>query len=159
MKPTLAPIGESPMAQQISKVSNMSKVNVYECKDGRSRVYVKDTKQVISYPRYLMEQKLGRKLKDNEQVHHKDEDPTNNDINNLEIKLLGEHQREHSTKYFDKYAVCQWCGKAFLWTAKQQRQFYDNKRRRNTVVDNPFCSRECSGQYNRCIQTINNLCK
>lgn len=133
----------------------MSEVNVYECKDGRSRVYIKETQQVVSYPKYLMEQKLGRKLRDNEQVHHKDENPLNNDLDNLEIRLLGEHQRQHSTKYFDKEVACQWCGKKFLWTAKQQNMFYKNKKRRNTLVDNPFCSRRCAGKYNKSIQIIN----
>lgn len=131
-------------------------INIYECKDGRIRVYLKDTKQVISYPKYLMEQKLGRKLEQNEQVHHKDGNPLNNDVDNLEVKLLGEHQREHNPKkYVDKIAQCEWCGKEFLWTAKQQKAFYGNQNRKSRVNrqhENPFCSKKCLGEYSRYIQ-------
>ena len=106
-----------------------------------------------------MEQKLGRNLLSNEQVHHKDGNPLNNDIDNLEIKLLGEHQREHSQqKYFDKLAVCEWCGKSFLWTSKQQKSFYSNQNRRdraNKKHNNPFCSKKCIGDFVRYKQTAN----
>ena len=125
----------------------MNNISIYECRDGRYRVYLKDEKRVISYPKYLMEKKLGRKLNRNEQVHHKDGNPLNNDIDNLEIKLLGSHQKEHSTKYFDKEVNCPWCNKLFLWTAKQQARFYDNKKRKGISVDNAFCSRKCAGEY------------
>lgn len=137
----------------------MSNINVYKCKDGRYRVYLKDTKQVISYPKYLVEQSLGRKLNDDEQVHHKDEDPSNNDISNLEIRMLGEHQRQHSKKYFDKIITCKWCGIPFLWTAKQQRNFHVNQKRKGLSDENPFCSKKCVGQYGRFIQESNKIDK
>lgn len=132
----------------------MNDVTVYECKDGRTRVYIKDTKKVMSYPKYLMEKTLGAQLQKNEQVHHKDENPLNNDPNNLEIKLLGEHQREHSTKYYDKMVVCELCEKEFLWTADKQRRFYGNRSRKDKKYtnSNPFCSRSCASKYGRFIQ-------
>ena len=127
---------------------------IYTCKDGRLRVYLKESKRVISYPRFLMEQKLGRELKPNEQIHHIDGDPLNNNLDNLEIRLLGDHQREHNpSKYRDKIVSCEWCGKEFIWTAKQQRNFYINKRRRHSDNDNPFCSKKCVGAYGRHIQS------
>ena len=135
----------------------MSNISIYECQDGRCRVYLRDTKQVVSYPRYLIEQTLGRKLKDNEQVHHKDGNPLNNNIDNLEIRLLGEHQREHSKKYFDKITACEWCNTDFLWTAKQQSMFYRNQKRRNFFTEKPFCSKKCAGQYGKFVQMANNL--
>lgn len=116
-------------------------ISIYTCKDGRDRVYIHETKKVMSYPKYLMEQELGRPLLPNEEVHHKDENPLNNNISNLEVRLHGEHQAEHSTKYHDKVAVCRWCGKEFLWTAKQQRTFNGNKRRVDRATELPFCSR------------------
>ncbi len=134
----------------------MSDIKVYDCKDGRNRVYLSDTKQVVSYPKYLMEQMLRRKLNDNEQVHHIDENPLNNDINNLEIRLLGEHQKQHSTKYYDKKMTCEWCGKEFVWTAKQQSEFYRNRKRKKTHTESPFCSKKCVGQYGKQIQIVSN---
>ena len=127
-------------------------INVYTCKDGRERVYIKETKKVMSYPKYLMEQKLGRPLLPNEEIHHKDENPLNNNLNNLEIRFHGEHQSEHSTIYHDTTAICGWCGKEFLWSGKQQRTFYANRRYDGTYSEMPFCSRQCSGYYGRHVQ-------
>lgn len=134
----------------------MSNISIYCCRDGRTRVYLKNEKRVISYPRYLMEQKIGRKLLEVEQVHHKDENPLNNNIDNLEIKIFGEHQREHSTKYFDKVVKCPWCGNEFLWTAKKQRTFHSNHKRKDRVflIDEPFCSKECTGAFGKHIQLM-----
>lgn len=135
----------------------MDNVTIYTCKDGRTRVYLKDSKRVISYPKFLMEQKLGRELNSNEQVHHIDGDPLNNNIDNLEIKLLGEHQKEHNPgKYEDRVTECDYCGKLFLWTAKQQRTQYSNLSRKNRRQGNHvFCSRSCCGYYGKSIQMNN----
>lgn len=130
--------------------------SIYECKDGRLRVYIKETKKVMSYPKYLMEKELGRKLAHNEEVHHKDENPLNNNLDNLEVRIHGEHQAEHSTKYYDKVVKCGWCGKEFLWTGVQQRKFYNNKRNHGRQAESPFCSRSCSGYYGKQIQTNKN---
>lgn len=46
--------------------------------------------------RWLMEQHLGRKLETWESVHHKDENPRNNDIDNLEIMSKSEHSKMHA---------------------------------------------------------------
>lgn len=132
----------------------MNNISIYNCKDGRTRVYLKNEKRVISYPRYLMEKKLGRKLYDEEQVHHKDGNPLNNDLSNLEIKLFRDHQRQHATKYVDLVVKCPWCGNEFLWTAKTQRNFYGNHKRKNRtfLIDEPFCSKKCSGEFGKYIQ-------
>ena len=79
---------------------------IYKCKDGRVRVRIitdENQSKVISYPKILMEEKLGRPLEPYEEVHHIDGDFTNNDISNLELVKHGEHQRHHSQKYYDNY--------------------------------------------------------
>lgn len=45
--------------------------------------------------RYIMEQHLGRKLNSKEVVHHKDGNPLNNNIDNLEVMAWGDHMRLH----------------------------------------------------------------
>lgn len=138
-------------------------LNTYTYKDGREIAYVIDNgkKRVISYPRVLMAEKIGRKLEPYEDVHHIDEDVRNNDISNLQLVLHGEHQKEHmkkNIKYFDKVMICSECGKEFLWTALQQRMRYSNlsrKIQRNKYSVNhggPFCSKKCAGKYSRRIQ-------
>lgn len=47
------------------------------------------------YHRWIMEQKIGRKLDYNEIVHHINEDKSDNRIDNLEIISRAEHARLH----------------------------------------------------------------
>ena len=130
------------------------KVYVNTCADGRVRALIVNsdgTKINKSYPRLLVENKLGRPLKPDEDVHHIDGDPRNNDISNLSIKYHGEHQREHSMKYFDKEIICDNCGKRFLWTAKQQCQWVSNSQRPKNKgkTRHHFCCKHCAAQFNR----------
>lgn len=46
----------------------------------------------------VAEAKLGRSLREDELVHHKDEDKTNNAPNNLEVLSVSEHAREHAER-------------------------------------------------------------
>lgn len=46
--------------------------------------------------RFVMEQKLGRFLRSDEQVHHKDQDETNDSPDNLEILTPRDHGKLHS---------------------------------------------------------------
>ena len=110
-------------------------------KDGRLRcvlVYKDGHKENISYPKLLMEEKLGRKLLPNEQIHHIDENPLNNNLDNLELTTLGEHQRMHS-KNIEYEETCIWCSKKFI---------VNKKRHRNHRKDKEYCcGRICSGKY------------
>lgn len=121
--------------------------SIYHGKDGRLRVYVRETGKTISYPKYLMEKELGRQLAPDEFVHHKDLNPLNNDISNLQIMSSSEHSSHHMRKFHDTTAKCGWCGKEFLWTAMHQKNFYSNRRNHGQKSDVPFCSRECRGRY------------
>lgn len=51
-----------------------------------------DGKRVREH-RYLMEQKVGRKLTKNEHVHHVNGDSLDNNLDNLEILTNSEHQK------------------------------------------------------------------
>ena len=130
-------------------------VNIYTCTDGRMRTYIKATHDVISYPRLLMAVHLGRDLKDDEEIHHLDEDPMNNDIDNLMVLTKEEHLALHADEkriqFKDKVMVCPMCGKEFVWTAKQQRKFRENNSSRKTDAG-PFCSQRCCGIYGKLIQ-------
>ena len=126
---------------------------VYKCKDGRYRlVYVDDEGKHSSksYPRVLMERKLGRSLLPTEDVHHIDGNKDNNDINNLEVIDWISHRKQHGvsqTKYFDKEAICDVCGKSFLWTAKRQQCYYSDIHRGDFRIIS--CSLSCSSRYGR----------
>ena len=113
-------------------------------------VYDKDKKQVVPYARYLMEQYLGRKLREDEEVHHKDHDKTNDAIENLEVINSTEHRKHHNPlKYKDTIEQCYVCGKSFTFTAKQYSNKYKERNRKPDTVDKYFCSRRCSGIYGK----------
>ena len=117
----------------------------YTREDGRQHLilYNGTDRVTLSYPRYLMELHLGRYLKTDEEVHHKDENVTNNNLGNLEIRNGTEHRQHHSTIYTGNImVVCKCCTAEFELTAKQQSTRYRN---RNRVKTGPFCSRQCSG--------------
>ena len=122
-------------------------------KDGRMRAYYKDNNskdKLISYPKLIMEEYLGRKLLDNEIVHHIDGNPLNNDISNLQVLTYEEHNRLHFKSYYDKEVICEVCGRPFIWTAKRQGFFQrDLNRNKNRIIT---CSRRCSNIYGRYIQ-------
>lgn len=106
----------------------------YIGKDGRVRAYNKKLKLCKSYPRVLMELKIGRPLEPYEQVHHIDENPLNNDLDNLEIALSGEHQRYHFTKYKENIiSKCVYCGKEIVLTPIQQRNITREAKRGKKV--------------------------
>ena len=46
-------------------------------------------------PRKILEKKIGRKLRKDERVHHKDHNPKNNDPKNLELMTSKEHNILH----------------------------------------------------------------
>jgi len=68
----------------------------YTRKDGRKHVihYDGKTRRTQSYPRYLMEQKLGRELEILEQVDHKNEDHTDDNVENFQILTQGDNNRK-----------------------------------------------------------------
>lgn len=130
----------------------------YSDKDGRYRAYNKKTGKGVSYPRLLMENYLGRKLDKNEDVHHIDEDKSNNDISNLEVIDHVKHEKMHNPRkiWYDEFRKCPICGKTFQWTDTKQKSFYGNrnriKKRYKHMSDVPFCSKRCAGIYGKRIQ-------
>jgi hypothetical protein len=49
----------------------------------------------MKHHRYVLEKALGRKLQENEIVHHIDHNKLNNDISNLKIMTRSEHMKLH----------------------------------------------------------------
>jgi hypothetical protein len=69
----------------------------YLRKDGRKHVVIvhpDGRKQTKSYPRLLLEQKLGRELTKEETVDHKDDDFTNDSLDNLQILSLANNAKK-----------------------------------------------------------------
>ena len=62
--------------------------------------------------RLVMERHLGRKLRDDEIVHHKNHNRSDNRISNLQVMTYSEHTSHHMSKHgrwsikFDKCTLC-----------------------------------------------------
>lgn len=94
----------------------------------------------ISYPKWIMEQHLERKLTSNETVDHIDNDPLNNDLSNLQI-LTREDNAKKAIKPAEYVELtCKYCGKSF-----SRRKSWETYLR-NHNHDGPFCSKKCSGK-------------
>lgn len=96
-------------------------------------------RKTISYARYLMSVKEKRVLDKNEHVDHKDNDKTNDDIDNLQIMTLAENNVKEAKRHGRKYVrlKCPNCGCIF---EKPKRQTHLQKSRQKYTS----CSRHCS---------------
>ena len=119
----------------------------YTRKDGRKHIvkYHNGKRTTQSYPRYLMEQHLGRELLPHEEVDHKDDDVTNDVISNYQILTKQKNIEKHFSKPENKRKigtyVCPICSETF--------SKYENNVKHNRVLGKagPFCSRSCAGKY------------
>lgn len=115
----------------------------YTRKDGRQQLVViqNGKKTTISYPKWIMQQHLGRKLEDWETIDHIDNNPKNNKIKNLQILSRKENALK-SVKYAEKIELkCKCCGVLFF-RRKAKEQYERNIRSK----DGPFCSKKCVGK-------------
>lgn len=116
----------------------------YKRKDGRMHmVIVNDnkTKTTISYPKYIMQQYLGRSLTDDETVDHIDGNVLNNDISNFQILSRAENALKSAkwAKYLK--LTCKYCGKQF-----ERREVIHKRNLSVRKIDGPFCSKQCVGK-------------
>lgn len=114
----------------------------YKRKDGRQHVIHYDgvTRHTQSYPRFLMEQHLDRKLEEWEQVDHINDDPTDDRIENYQILTQLNNIQKSAPKAQTYECKCACCGKAMMIPLRQYKQ--------NQVVQGkagPYCSRRCAG--------------
>lgn len=118
-----------------SKKNNGRKFVSMVLKDG--------SKRFVSYPKFLVEVLLGRRLHAIEEtIDHLDGDFDNNTWKNLRVIDKSNHARQDSgRKQRDVQVSCVWCSKKFLRPPKKLKA----SRRGNHA--GPFCSKQCSGSY------------
>ena len=119
----------------------------YTRPDGRQHVILVNAagvRRTVSYPKYLMEQHLGRELDpDLETVDHKDRDFTNNNLSNLQILSRPDHSSLDNKRAKMVEFICPECG------SRETRlpRVIDQNRRQGKA--GPFCSKSCSSKNSR----------
>ncbi len=104
-------------------------------------------RRTVSYPKWIMECHLGRKLhRDRETVDHWDSNYDNNDINNLRLVPRKEHSADDTRRVKFVKLKCAWCDKEF---ERSPRVVRDKAKKKKA---GPFCSRSCAGKYTRMLQ-------
>ena len=118
----------------------------YLRKDGRQHIVIvkNGKKTTMSYPKYLLEQKIGRKLLEHETCDHIDNDYTNNSLDNLQVLSRSENSlKSHAFKPSEKvYCVCPECNNSFY---KELHVIKHNQMKQKKA--GPFCSKKCAGRY------------
>lgn len=131
----------------------------YLRKDGRQHVVVlfpSGDKKTVSYPKYLMEQKLNRFLAKNETVDHYNRDFTDDDLKNLKIKDRSTHAKEDVIRLVSKEFVCPIDNVKFILSEGKLSDAIANRLKNKS---GPFCSRKCAGVYGAQVQRGRNKLK
>ena len=89
-------------------------------KHTRTRLIRRGGKKVRAN-RWIMEQELGRKLKPDEQVHHKNGDPLDNRLENLEVLTVKQHMCLHKQIYPD-LKICENCWSWFIANPRKRKR-------------------------------------
>jgi hypothetical protein len=122
----------------------------YRRQDGRQIVIIVENngqRRTVSYPKWLMEMQLGRRLDPNlETVDHIDSNFDNNNLDNLRVVPRAEHSADDTRRVKPVKFTCGFCNKEFERSPRLVR----DKSRKNKA--GPFCSRTCAGKYSRKLQ-------
>jgi len=121
----------------------------YRRQDNRQIVIVIDDngeKRTISYPKWLMELQLGRRLGPDETIDHWDSNFDNNSLDNLKVVPRAEHSAQDTRRVKNVKFNCAWCHQEF----ERSPRLIRDKARKNKA--GPFCSRSCAGKYSRKLQ-------
>jgi hypothetical protein len=104
--------------------------------------YDDGTKKSIWAHREIMEKHLGRKLTEDEVVHHVNEITNDNRIENLEVKTWTTHAQHHARLPEMVEAVCPFCKIMFFAYARRVK---DNQIKQGKA--GPFCSASCRLEF------------
>jgi len=106
--------------------------------EGETYIRVKlEDGRVIREHRHVMEEHLGRKLQPEEVVHHLDENPRNNKIENLVLRSRAQHVKDHKNLAETVEMVCPICGERFERTLRYVRS------KQRTGQKSFLCGRSC----------------
>lgn len=100
----------------------------------------------VSYPKWLFEHHLGRRLANDETIDHVDRDFTNDDLTNLVVKKRAIHGYVDALRVRPVEITCVLCGT----TAKKDARTLEHNAKLGKA--GPFCGRSCAGKYGKSVQ-------
>lgn len=117
----------------------------YSRRDGRMHVIIRyddNSRRTVSWPRWLMERHLGRRLLDTEEVDHINSNRFDNSIDNLEIVTRQENGRRYMAQFPKEIGeyMCPNCGVEF------KRDMADVRHNLKQGKKGPYCSRSCGAK-------------
>ena len=122
----------------------------YVRKDGRKHVVLQDTVtkklKTVSYPKYLVELREGRYLTDDETVDHRDDDFTNDDLDNLQILSRSANASKSAKRRVPQKFSCPVCNAEFELEGTSLSRATVN---RSKGRSGPYCSKSCAGKDSR----------
>lgn len=131
---------------------NFDKINgPYLRKDGRQHIILNNSTipsgkkgklKTISYPKAIIEVEFKRLLTNEETVDHKDKNPLNNNLDNLQILSRKEHSSLDTKRRKPIIVKCNIC----------QTEFEAKRSQLRKDKTGFFCSKSCSGKYGAEIQ-------
>ncbi len=129
---------------------SMTVYGPYTRRDGRQHVViVKDNnRRTVSYPKYLLEQKLNRPLLPTETCDHINGDFTDNRPENLQVLSRSDNTRKHAALKPAEIGTFT-CPVCFCSFTKRMFNVRGNKKKGHR---GPYCSRSCAGKAGRVVQ-------
>ena len=103
-----------------------------------------DSHGYVAYHRIVAENMIGRLLKSDEIVHHRNDDGKDNRPENLQVMTNSEHVRRHVTQRGRKTVIlrCPHCKKVF-------KRHHNKSHLVNNRGTYTACSRKCSGLFSK----------
>jgi hypothetical protein len=100
-------------------------------------------KTSMLYSRWLMQEHLGRELGRDEYVDHRDEDPTNDSIENLQILTNSENSKKSARLRRPLPMLRLTCPRCLTSFEREERHV---RRSRKLGKAGPYCGRSCAGK-------------
>lgn len=140
------------MLNQAKKIYGQNLIKIYGPyirKDNRKHIILRfndSSTKTISYPKFLIEIKKGRRFLSDITIHHDNENVQDDSDKNLKPIIRKEHCKHHAIKQTPRWFICAYCKEWFKLEGKKLSELKANRKRNGREnMSGPYCSRSCAG--------------